>query len=128
MTMLRTLFAALLLSSAAGSLAQSADPVVESARTTGLVGEQADGYLGVVKAGGPGDLKARVDAINIQRRAIFTDTASAKPGVTVADVGAAAACQQFRNRVSVGHYYRDQSGTWRQRTAAAPVVMPSFCG
>ena len=108
-------------------LAQGADPVVESARASGFAGEQADGYLGV-RAGGPADLKARVDAINIQRRAIYTDTASAKPGVTIADVGAAAACQQFRNRIAAGNWYRDQAGQWRQRTASAPVVMPSFCG
>ena len=113
---------------AAPAFAQAADPVVEAARGAGFAGEQADGYLGIVKPGGPGDLKAHIDAINIQRRAIFTDTASAKPGVTVADVGAAAACQQFRNRVAVGHYYRDQSGTWRQHTAASPVALPSFCG
>ncbi len=109
-------------------LAQGADPVVEGARASGFVGEQADGYLGIVKPGGPAELKARVDAINIQRRAIYTDTASAKPGVTVADVGAAAACQQFRNRVAVGNYYRDQSGRWAQHTASAPVALPSFCG
>ncbi len=112
---------------AAPVFAQGADPVVESARTSGFAGEQADGYLGI-RPGGPADLKAHVDAINIQRRAIYTDTASAKPGVTVADVGAAAACQQFRNRVAVGNWYRDQSGQWRQRTVAAPVAMPGFCG
>lgn len=128
MTMLHTLVAGLLIAVAAPVLAQAGDPVVEAARAAGFAGEQADGYLGVVKPGGPADLQRRVDAINIQRRAIFTDTASAKPGVTVADVGAAAACQQFRNRVAVGHFYRDASGSWRQRTAAAPVVLPGFCG
>ncbi len=128
MTLIRDLAATLMLVAAAPVLAQAGDPVVEAARASGYAGEQADGYLGIVKAGGPADLKAHVDAINIQRRAIFTDTASAKLGVTVADVGAAAACQQFRNRVSTGHFYRDQSGSWRQRTAAAPVAMPSFCG
>ncbi len=123
----RFVVAALLLATAP-VFAQGADQLVESARASGYVGEQADGYLGIVKPGGADGLKAHVDAINIQRRAIFTDTASAKPGVTVADVGAAAACQQFRNRVAVGHFYRDASGNWRQRTAATPVVMPSFCG
>ena len=125
----RFVFTALLLATAtAPVLAQGADPLVESARASGYVGEQADGYLGIVKPGGADGLKARVDAINIQRRAIFTDTASAKPGVTIADVGAAAACQQFRNRVPVGHSYRDASGNWHQHTAASAVVMPSFCG
>lgn len=128
MTIVRTLTAALMLFAAAPSLAQAGDPVVEAARDSGFAGEQADGYLGIVKPGGPAGLAARVDAINIQRRAIFTDTASAKPGVTVADVGAAAACQQFRTRVAVGHFYRDQAGRWRQHTAAAAVAIPSFCG
>lgn len=128
MSNFRTLAATLMLLAAAPSLAQAADAIVEAARAGGYAGEQADGYLGVIKPGGPSDLKARVDAINIQRRAIFTDTASVKPGVTVADVGAAAACQQFRNRVAVGHFYRDQSGRWHQHTAAVPVVVPSFCG
>jgi len=124
---LRALISAAIILTAVPILAQGADPVVESARASGFAGEQADGYLGV-RAGGPDDLKARVDAINIQRRAIYTDTASVKPGVTIADVGAAAACQQFRNRVAVGNWYRDQAGQWRQRTASAPVVIPSFCG
>ena len=128
MTIVRTVAAALLMLVAAPSLAQAADPAVEAARASGLVGEQADGYLGIVKPGGASDLRARVDAINIQRRAIYTDTASVKPGVTVADVGAAAACQQFRNRVPVGHFYRDASGSWRQHTAALPVALPGFCG
>ncbi|WP_174296650.1 YdbL family protein [Sphingomonas bacterium] len=124
----RTAAVAWLILVAASALAQAADPVVEEARASGFAGEQADGYLGVIKPGGPAGLKARVDAINIQRRAIFTDTASAKPGVTVADVGAAAACQQFRTRVAVGHFYRDQAGAWRQHTSASPVALPSFCG
>lgn len=124
---LRVLASAVILLTAVPILAQGADPLVESARASGFAGEQADGYLGV-RPGGPAELKAHVDAINIQRRAIYTDTASAKPGVTIADVGAAAACVQFRNRVAVGNWYRDQAGQWRQRTAAAPVVMPGFCG
>lgn len=128
MTIVRNLAAALMILAVVPSLAQAADPIVEAARASGYAGEQADGYLGIVKPGGPGDLKAHVDAINIQRRAIFTDTASAKSGVTVADVGAAAACQQFRNRVAIGHFYRDQSGSWHQRTGASPVAMPGFCG
>src|SRR3546814_6585233 len=44
------------------------DPVVEQARSQGLVGEPVDGYLGFAKSPAA-DLKARVDAINIKRRA-----------------------------------------------------------
>ena len=127
MTYFRTVVVALAVI-ASPALAQAADPVVEAARASGIVGEQADGYLGTSRAGAAADLKARIDGINIQRRALYAETASAKTGVTAADVGAAAACQQFRGRVALGHYYRDQSSSWHQRTSAAPVIMPSFCG
>jgi uncharacterized protein len=120
--------AGLLLAPAAITLAQSADPVVEQARSDGTVGEQADGYLGFAKAAAAtGDLKARVDQINIKRRAFYTDLA-AQRGVTVNEVGAATACELFKNRVNVGHAYRDDKGVWQQRTAAAPVKMPAYCG
>ena len=104
---------------------QAADPIVEAARGRGEVGEQADGYLGLRSGGG--DLKARVDQINIKRRAIYTDLA-AKRGVTVADVGAATACELFASRVGPGEYYRDEGGTWQQRQGSAPVKLPAYCG
>jgi len=107
------------------ALAQAADPVVEAARAKGEVGEQADGYLGLRNGGG--DLKARVDQINIKRRAIYTDLA-AKRGVTVADVGAATACELFGSRIGPGEYYRDESGAWQQRKGSAPVTLPAYCG
>lgn len=113
---------ALMLSSPA--LAQ-ADAAVEAARTRGEVGEQADGYLGLRSGGG--DLKSRVDQINIKRRAIYTDLA-AKRGVSVADVGAATACELFGSRVAPGEFYKDESGAWQQRQGSAPVKLPSYCG
>lgn len=106
------------------ALAQS-DPVLEAARASGIVGEQADGYLGIRTNGG--DVKARVDQINIKRKAVYTDLA-AKRGVTVADVGAATACEVFQSRVANNEYYRDANGTWHQRTGNAPVRLPAWCG
>ena len=113
---------ALMLSSPA--LAQ-ADAAVEAARSRGEVGEQADGYLGLRSGGG--DLKSRVDQINIKRRAIYTDLA-AKRGVSVADVGAATACELFGSRVAPGEFYKDESGAWQQRQGSGPVKLPSYCG
>lgn len=125
--MLRTpLIAIALISLAAPALAQAADSVVEAARSSGKVGEQADGYLGLT-AGGDADLKSRVDQINIKRRAVYTDLA-AKRGVTITEVAAATACQLFRDRVAPGQFYRAENGQWTQRQGGAPMVMPSFCG
>ena len=128
MTRLHTVIGlGLALAAAAPGLAQAADPVVEAARAAGAVGEQSDGYLGI-RVGGNPDLVKRVNQINIQRRAVYTDTAAAKSGVTIVDVGAATGCQLFKTRVAPGQYYRTTDGEWRQRVGSAPVPLPPYCG
>lgn len=112
---------------AADDALSTPDPAVEQARADGVVGEQATGYLAVV----PGqtasrDLSARVADINIKRRAIYTQL-SVERHVTVQTVAHAFACQLFATRVAVNQSYQDEDGVWRTRTAAAPMVMPSFC-
>ena len=121
------LLAASVLAFAGPALAQAGDPVVEAARVAGTVGEQSDGYLGV-RVPGDADLAKRVAQINIQRRAVYTDTAASKTGVTVVDVGAATACQLFQTRVPTGQYYRTPTGEWRKRETSAPIPLPSYCG
>lgn len=112
----------------ATSWAQAGDSVVAQARANGLVGEQADGYLGYV----PGatisaDLRGRVDQINIRRRALYTNRA-AERGASVNEMAAAVACEVFQGgRISAGERYRNAAGQWRQRTAANPVEIPPFC-
>lgn len=103
------------------------DAVVAQARAAGVVGEQADGFLGVVSGQtASADVRARVDQINIRRRAAYT-TRAGERGVTVNEMAAAVACEIFANRVAVGEHYRDEANVWRQRTAGAAVAMPSFC-
>ena len=109
------------------AMAQTADPVVEAARAAGTVGEQSDGYLGI-RVPGDANLSKRVAQINIQRRAVYTDTAAAKTGVTVVDVGAATGCQLFQTRVPTGQYYRTPANEWRKRETSAPIPLPSYCG
>ena len=111
----------------APAFAQAADPVVEAARLAGIVGEQSDGYLGIRVPGGA-DLAKRIAQINIQRRAVYTDTAASKTGVTVVDVGAATACQLFKTRVPTGQYSRTPTGEWRKHDSTAAIVLPSYCG
>ena len=60
-------------------------------RASGKVGEQADGYLGLVGSA-PADVRAKVDAINIQRRAYYTDLA-AKRGAKIEEVAATTGCE-----------------------------------
>lgn len=103
------------------------DNVVAAARAAGQAGEQADGYVGFP----PGvtvsaDLRARVDQLNIRRRAAYTQRATQR-NVSVNEMAAAVACEIFAGRVAVGERYRAEDGSWRQRTASQAVVMPSFC-
>ena len=97
-----------------------------SLRATGQVGEQADGYLGIVGSVS-GEVRAQVDSINIQRRAYYTELA-AKRGAKIEEVGATTACQLFRSKVGPGQYYRLPDGVWRQRNGGEPVPVPSYCG
>ena len=95
-------------------------------RATGQVGEQADGYLGIVGSASPG-LRAQVDSINIKRRAYYTDLAG-KRGAKIEEVAATTACELFRTKIGAGQYYRGTDGAWRQRDGSAPVPLPGYCG
>jgi hypothetical protein len=94
-------------------------------RASGAAGEQADGYMGVV--GSPSsDLRAKVDAVNIRRRAHYTDLA-AKRGVKIEEAAATVACEILRDRVAPGQFYRLTDGIWRKRDST-PVPLPHYCG
>ena len=95
-------------------------------RASGQVGEQADGYLGIVGAGS-GALRQQVDAVNIKRRAYYTDLAG-KRGAKIEEVAATTACELFRTKVGPGQYYRLPDGVWRQRDGNTPIPLPSYCG
>ena len=94
-------------------------------RASGQVGEQADGYLGLVGSA-PAALRAKVDSVNIKRRAYYTDLA-AKRGAKIEEVAATTACELFRTKVAQGQYYRLPDGVWRQRDSA-PIPLPAYCG
>ena len=95
-------------------------------RASGQAGEQADGYLGIV-GNAPAALRAQVDAVNIKRRAYYTDLA-AKRGAKIEEVAATTACELFRTKVGAGQYYRLPDGVWRQRDGATPIPLPGYCG
>ncbi len=106
------------------------DAVLGQAREAGVIGEQADGYLGFVpNAQISADLRGRVEQNNIRRRAAYTQTADAR-NATVAEVATAVACEVFQDaqRLRLGERYRDGDGQWRQFTASQPVAIPPICG
>ncbi|MFT3966322.1 MAG: YdbL family protein [Sphingobium sp.] len=99
-------------------------PAVTAAIADGSVGEQSDGYLGI-NGSVSADVRSGVEAINIKRRAAYTDLA-AKRGVTVADMAAATGCQTLAGRVKQGQAYRIAGGAW-QTKGAGPISLPDYC-
>jgi hypothetical protein len=119
--------AALMSAALAFEATAQADPALDQARAAGLIGEQADGYLGFVPGAAiSADLRGRVEQNNIRRRALYTSRATER-NATVNEMAAAVACEVFQNRIEVGERYRDEQGQWRQRTTTQAVAMPSFC-
>jgi uncharacterized protein YdbL (DUF1318 family) len=95
-------------------LAQSAaaKAAVDAGKASGTVGEQADGYLGVV-SGGDAALRAAVAEINTGRAAAYKDIA-AKSGVTPEAAGQATAKQLYA-RLAPGQYWKPLDGGWTKK-------------
>jgi len=100
------------------ALAQQRDPAYAAARASGKVGEQSDGYLGIVGNADPSTQRL-VDDINIKRRAVYADKAQ-KNNATLEAYALSAGCTAALRTVA-GEKYRAPDGTWQTRTNAAPV-------
>lgn len=115
--MIRQLLIALALSInlAGAAHAQSADAkaTVDAAKAQGVVGEQGDGFLGLVSGSASASVKAAMDEINAGRSKAYQDIAT-KSGVTPAAAGEATALQLF-GRVPAGQYYRSVGGAWTRK-------------
>jgi len=93
------------------------DPAYQAARSAGQIGEQPDGYLGVVGAGNS-ELRALINNINIQRKAAYTQQ-SAQSGSTVDQFAVTSGCNLIARTVP-GEKYKAPDGAWNTRTAAPP--------
>ncbi|GGB36765.1 hypothetical protein GCM10011380_27710 [Sphingomonas metalli] len=97
------------------------DPAYAAARSAGQVGEQPDGYLGIVGTATP-ELRALVNNINIQRKAAYTQKAAAS-GATVEQLAFTSGCNLIA-QTQAGEKYRDPSGNWQTRGGGAPTRDP----
>ena len=87
--------------------------MIDAAKAQGVVGEQADGYLGIRTTADP-DLRTAVSATNSARRQVYA--ASAADVGTSTEVAAARMFEsQLLPRISTGQWYRNASGQWVQR-------------
>ncbi len=95
----------------AAAMAQR-DPAYAAAREAKQVGEQPDGYLGVVSGGAA--VQAMVRDINIKRKAAYTASAQAS-GATVEQFAFTSGCNLVA-KVGQGEMYKTPAGQWKENT------------
>ena len=102
--------ALLLTAPAAFAQSAAAKSTIDAAKAAGQVGEQADGYLGLVSGDAPPAVRAALAEINSGRTGAFQE-AAAKAGTPV-DAAAAATGKQLIDRVPAGQFYKGADGRW----------------
>lgn len=101
---------------APAGIAQAANvkSVVDAAKAAGVVGEQADGFLGFVKPNSDAALKAAVDEINQGRASLYREAAQ-RNGVSVEAAGASAYTQVVQTKLKPGEFYKPAGGSWTRK-------------
>lgn len=94
--------------------ANAAPAIIEEAKEQCVVGEQADGYLGIVTGKTAStDVRREVRRINQERKSVYAGIAK-KNGVTE-DVAAALTAEKLIARAPAGQCVRDSNGQWVQK-------------
>lgn len=101
---------------AGAAFAQTAQQksMIDSAKAEGVVGEQADGYLGFRQPSPDAALTQAVTVTNNARREAYT-RAGTEAGTSTAVAAARAFETIVQPRISSGQWYRNAAGQWVQR-------------
>lgn len=101
-------FTAVLLTLAMAGAVFAAD--LQAAKSAGLIGEQPDGYIGLVDNNAPADVRALVADVNQKRRSRYQQIARQQnaPVSDVEKVGGAKAIEMTPR----GQYIQNASGRW----------------
>lgn len=83
---------------------------LQDAKSSGLVGERNDGYVGYVVTSPSAELKLVVKDVNNKRKAKFAESAQSN-NLQVKQV-ASRFYQRAVTATKSGHYYQDASGVW----------------
>ena len=93
------------------SSATAATPAIETAKSSCIVGERNDGYLGVVDEGRADDaLRREVASVNQQRKAAYARIAQ-RNGVSIEDTAVLTA-ERLINQAGPGECVQNASGEW----------------
>lgn len=85
---------------------------LDEAKSQGLVGEQQNGYLGVVN-NSSAEVQSLITEVNAQRKAKYFEIAN-KNGTTLAAVEALAGKKAI-TETAPGRYFQSASGQWEKR-------------
>ena len=83
---------------------------LQEAKEQGLVGEQRDGYVGLVVSNAPAEVQSLVRQVNEQRRQRYEQIARDN-GITMAQV-TSLAYEQAVQATQPGHYIQLPNGDW----------------
>ena len=86
---------------------------LQDAKAQGLVGEQPNGYLGLVKTNASADVTAMMNNINTERKKAYQ--AIAQRNNTALNVVEALAGKKAIERTPAGQYVRLPSGQWLKK-------------
>ena len=97
----------------AAAVAMASESPLTQPKADGLIGEQANGYIGLVRDDVPADIRKLVDEVNAKRKAGYEKIAL-KQGVPLSEVEKVGAKTAFEKTLE-GNYIRDANGTWRKK-------------
>jgi uncharacterized protein YdbL (DUF1318 family) len=125
MDMKRNIFTAMLVAGAliaTSAVAIDNNGPVDRALAAGIIGEQADGYLGFVRTptAAQADLQRRINEINIRRRGVFNEAAKVN-GETEDRVALLSALRQI-TKTPNGEYFQDSTRTWCVKSPESQVM------
>lgn len=83
---------------------------LEEAKTQGMVGEQPNGYLGVVQPGASAEVQALVNDVNQKRRHMYEDIA--RRNATKLEAVEMLAGKTAIDNTQTGNFIRSPSGQW----------------
>ena len=86
---------------------------LQEAKAQGLVGEQRDGYVGLVSGNADAEVRELLSEVNAERRRRYQQIARDN-GISVEQV-AALAWERAVEATRPGHYYQDSSGRWMRK-------------
>ena len=108
---IKNVFLALLISLMTVSVALAS--ALSKPKADGLIGEQANGYIGLVRNDVPADIRKLVDETNAKRKAGYKKIAK-KQGTTLAEVEKVGGNTAYQKTLK-GNYYQDANGAWRKK-------------